>query len=63
MKLVEVSKTEKLKTLRSNPYFDDLPESVLKDIADKTQLREFEQRRGPKVSKPLGLFFYLRFTL
>ena len=43
MKLIEVSKTEKLKTLRNNPYFDDLPESVLKDIEANTQLREFER--------------------
>lgn len=43
MKLIEVSKTEKLKTLRSNLYFDDLPENVLKDIVAKTQLREFER--------------------
>ena len=43
MKLVEVSKTKKIKTLRSNIYFNELPESVLKDIADKTQLREFER--------------------
>ena len=43
MKLVEVSKSEKLKTLRVNPYFDELPEAVLKDIAAVTQLREYER--------------------
>lgn len=43
VKLIEISKTEKLKTLRSNVYFDELPEKVLKDIADRTQLREFER--------------------
>jgi CRP/FNR family transcriptional regulator len=43
MKLVEVSRNEKLKTLRSNPYFDDLPENVLKIIASNTQLREYER--------------------
>jgi CRP-like cAMP-binding protein len=43
MKPVEVSKTEKLKTLRSNLYFDELPENVLKGLAASTQLREFER--------------------
>jgi CRP-like cAMP-binding protein len=43
MKLVQVSKTEKLKTLRANMYFDELPEDVLKDIASVTQLREYER--------------------
>jgi len=43
MKLIEVPKAEKLKTLRSNLYFDELPDGVLKDIADSTQLREFER--------------------
>lgn len=43
MKLVEVSRNEKLKILRVNPYFDDLPEGVLKEIAAQTQLREFER--------------------
>jgi CRP/FNR family transcriptional regulator len=41
MRLIEVSKSEKLKTLRSNPYFDDLPEEMLKDIAAHMQLREY----------------------
>lgn len=43
MNLVQVSKSEKLKTLRVNMYFDELPESVLKDIAGATQLREYER--------------------
>jgi len=43
MKLVEVSRIEKIKTLQRNLYFDELPESVLKDIAKKTQLREYER--------------------
>ena len=43
MKIIEVPKANKLKTLRNNVYFDELPEKVLKDIADKTQLREFER--------------------
>ncbi len=43
MKLVEVSHNEKLGTLRVNPYFDDLPEDVLKAIATQTQLREYER--------------------
>lgn len=43
MKLIDVAQDVKLKTLRSNPYFDDLPEAVLKDIATHTQLREYER--------------------
>ncbi|MBI5704076.1 MAG: Crp/Fnr family transcriptional regulator [Chloroflexi bacterium] len=36
-------KSEKLKTLKANPYFDDLPEAVLKDLAAVTQLHEYER--------------------
>lgn len=43
MKIIEVSASEKLKTLRVNPYFDELPENVLKEIAAQTQLREYER--------------------
>lgn len=43
MKLVQVSKTEKLKTLRANMYFDELPENVIKEIAAVTQFREYER--------------------
>lgn len=43
MKPVQVSKTDKIKTLRVNMYFDELPEAVLKDLAAVTQLREFER--------------------
>lgn len=43
MKLIEMPKSEKLKTLKANPYFDDLPEAVLKDLAAVTQLHEYER--------------------
>ena len=43
MKLIEVPKAKKLKTLRNNVYFDELPDEVLNDIAGKTQLHEFER--------------------
>jgi CRP/FNR family transcriptional regulator len=43
MKLIDVTQPAKLKTLRSNPYFDDLPDQVLKNIAAHTQLREYER--------------------
>ena len=43
MKLIEVPGSERLKTLRVNPYFDELPAAVLKDIAANTQLREYER--------------------
>ena len=43
MNLVQVPNTEKLKPLGVNMYFDGLDESVLKDIAEMTQLREYER--------------------
>jgi CRP/FNR family transcriptional regulator len=43
MKLIEVTQAAKLKTLQGNSYFDELPEAVLKDIANHTQLREYER--------------------
>jgi CRP/FNR family transcriptional regulator len=43
MKLIEVALASKLAILRKNPYFDDLPEEVLKQIALNTQLREYER--------------------
>jgi CRP-like cAMP-binding protein len=43
VKLVDVPQAAKLKTLRRNPYFDDLPAELLKDIATHTQLREYER--------------------
>jgi len=43
MKLIDVTQATKLKTLRSNPYFDELPEVVTNDIAAHTQLREYER--------------------
>jgi len=43
MKLIEVQQSAKLKTIRSNPYFDELPDELLKHIASHTQLREYER--------------------
>lgn len=43
MKLIEVSRAAKLQTLQKNPYFDELPETVLNDIAAHTQLRAYER--------------------
>lgn len=43
MKLLDASLDVKLNTLRKNPYFDDLPEEILKEIAAHTQLRSFER--------------------
>jgi len=43
MKLVDVSRTEKLKTLSKNLYFDELPAEILKMIGLHTQLREYER--------------------
>jgi len=43
MKLIEVSNFKKTKTLSKNPYFDELKDDILKDIAAHTQLREYER--------------------
>lgn len=43
MRLIEVPQAAKVKTLKTNPYFDELPDSVLKDLAARTQLREYER--------------------
>jgi CRP/FNR family transcriptional regulator len=43
MKLIEVPQSAKLKTIRNNTYFDDLPDDMLKHIAAHTQLREYER--------------------
>ena len=43
MKPLEANLKAKFNTLRRNPYFDDLPEAVLKEIAGHMQLRGFER--------------------
>jgi CRP/FNR family transcriptional regulator len=43
MKPIDADLKVKLKTLRGNPYFDNLPEDMLKEIAAHMQLRGFER--------------------
>jgi CRP/FNR family transcriptional regulator len=43
MKPLDANLKLKLRTLRGNPYFDDLPEGMLKEIAGHMQLRGFER--------------------
>jgi CRP/FNR family transcriptional regulator, cyclic AMP receptor protein len=43
MKLLDANLDLKLNTLRTNPYFEDLPEEILKEIAAHTQLRGFKR--------------------
>ena len=43
MKLIDTSSPQKIKVLRRNTYFSDLPESVLQEIAERTQLREYQR--------------------
>jgi CRP/FNR family transcriptional regulator len=43
MKLLDANLKVKLNTLRRNPYFDDLPEEMLKEIAGHIQLRGYER--------------------
>jgi len=43
MKLLDAGLDVKLKTLRQNLYFDDIPEELLREIAASTQLRGFER--------------------
>ena len=43
MRILDANLDVKLKALRKNPYFDDLSEERLKEIAAQTQLRGFER--------------------
>jgi CRP/FNR family transcriptional regulator len=43
MRILDANLDVKLKALRKNPYFDDLSEEMLKEIAAQTQLRGFER--------------------
>lgn len=43
MKTVETSLRERLETLRRNEYFDDLPEAMLRDIAARMRLRQYQR--------------------
>jgi CRP/FNR family transcriptional regulator len=43
MNLIQVDLSTKIKTLRGNEYFNDLPEDMLKEIAAHTQLREYQR--------------------
>ena len=43
MKPVNTTFEQKVEALRENEYFDDLPESMLKDIAEHTHLREYQR--------------------
>jgi len=38
---IETSMKEKIKVLRGNEYFDDLPESMLKEISERMRLQEY----------------------
>lgn len=43
MKTIETTLSQKVTALRANPYFDDLAESMLKEIAQHTRLAEFQR--------------------
>ncbi len=43
MKSIESKASEKLKVLKGNEYFDELSESILKDIAEHMHLREYQR--------------------
>ena len=43
MKLLDASLDRKLKTLRANPYFDNLPDEILLQIGGQMQLRSYER--------------------
>jgi CRP/FNR family transcriptional regulator len=43
MKIVETTLARRIKTLKSNEYFDDLSDEMLKDIAGKMRLREYQR--------------------
>lgn len=41
MRTIDTKAEERIETLRQNRYFDDLPENLLKQIAEQMHLREF----------------------
>jgi CRP-like cAMP-binding protein len=41
MKLIDTSPPQRIETLRGNAYFNELPESILNDIALHMQMREY----------------------
>jgi len=43
MKLIETNTRERIKVLRENEYFDDLPEAMLKEISEHMNLREYQR--------------------
>jgi hypothetical protein len=43
MKSIETNEKQRIKVLRGNEYFDDLPETMLKDIAAHMHLREYQR--------------------
>ena len=43
MKTIETTLKERMEALRGNQYFDDLPEAMLKEIADHTRLCECQR--------------------
>jgi CRP/FNR family transcriptional regulator len=43
MKLIETTTKERIKVLRSNEYFDDLPDTILSEISEHMSLREYKR--------------------
>lgn len=43
MKLIDSSQEQRIKTLRGNVYFSELPEPMLREVAGHMQLREYQR--------------------
>jgi CRP-like cAMP-binding protein len=43
MKSIETNTKERIKILRGNEYFDDLPETMLQEISAHMHLREYQR--------------------
>ena len=43
MKSIETTLAQRVRTLQGNPYFNDLSERLLGEIAEHTQLREYQR--------------------
>jgi len=43
MKSIETNIKQKIKVLRGNEYFDDLTENILKEVAERMHLREYQR--------------------
>ena len=69
MKVIDTSLSQKIDTLRGNTYFTDLPEPLIRGVAQHMQLREYQRgplhREGPgeKKERRVPPYYWAAFVL